>query len=515
EGISGEPDYVNYESINRNLLDKEQVKIDDADYVIDEPLQRRHHDIKRTIDDAEEKQFIQTEIESLSLTIKYDINEYLDKIQDQDYDAHFLWNIKEIFDKKIKEFDDQPKKYNLSIKFKVKMFSHYLLNAVDHFERMQKKYRDKNDLKKLVDRVYKLPTYAIFMGIFTRCKKENIAANILCDSLENAILTSVKELLPQNIYDALKNKDEFNSKLRLIEKVMYDLKIERSFKYYIEYIENTANSLESWVEKYVQNYCSKEKNYQTMLGAEANKIFNNKVESLIMCIDEVLVNSTIKFKEWLKEFNNNAKNIIPLTDTFLNLFGMAEVEVKDIEYFKIEIKKNLRRLQQSYGNILNAWGVQELDSLKEKPYKMISKTLLGCKKQCPFCNVICSWTLDHPGKKHKAERHYPAGIAGFCWPKSKELILDSCNENIASDKYFRCAHTNFKNVKYKEYKSVNNYYRSWIIESDVSYEATAYWNWVFANFSKDFAEHYGLKCSKIPSKWKNLKEEYVENSIKR
>ncbi|CAL4065531.1 unnamed protein product, partial [Meganyctiphanes norvegica] len=272
---------------------------------------------------------------------------------------------------------------------------------------------------------------------------------------------------------------------------MLDLRKEQNFDLYITYIREPQKSLESWVEKYVSDYCMKrDLNSKNIIGKEANEIFRNKVTQLINCVKKTSERNEILIEDWLQQFNTAAEEIISLSETLFNVFDLNEVEVKDIICFKTELVKSLKALITSQEIVLDNWELKEFNGVTKQPHKLICNSILGCMKQCPLCKVICSCTIEHPGKDHTAPRHYPQGLRGTYRKGTKEFELRSCNELMASDGSFRTMATHRKSHKYKEYKSVNDYYASWSIAADTSLEASLYWKWVFAQFSEQFVEYY-------------------------
>ncbi|CAL4205251.1 unnamed protein product, partial [Meganyctiphanes norvegica] len=142
-----------------------------------------------------------------------------------------------------------------------------------------------------------------------------------------------------------------------------------------------------------------------------------------------------------------------------------------------------------------------------------------CMAQCPLCGVICSRTIAHPGEDHTAPSHYIRGLQGGYTSDTKELWLESCNEKVAGNEHFRNTKTDMKIVKYKDYRSVNDSYASWSIVADTSHGHSLYWKWVFAKFTEQLVKYWSnsgnkIKCTKIPSKWKNITEEEVDESIR-
>ncbi|CAL4101843.1 unnamed protein product [Meganyctiphanes norvegica] len=502
-----------------------------------------------------------TEMKSYTFVIMSKIKEYLYSIKSLDFDNNFTWNIHEIFQKMIRNFNEQNQKYNLSIRYQVKVFAHILKNVIPHFQKMHKDHLDKVNPKNTLIEKYKPQVYKVFIGTYNKCQKEIMAANILKDILLPSILDSMKDCLSENItFILMSSNKEFQTKPELTKKVLMDLRKENIFDKYIMYIEHPNKAFKIWIEKYVYDYCMEvDVNGKSMLGKKANEIFKNKLTELIGCVQQTLEhlesnahqlkkcsqqissnsetkitkliecvpqaseNSDLTFQDWINKFKDAAKEIIPLSNTLHNIFDMKAVEVKDINFFGKEFIKGLESLITSQEKILDNWELTELNNVNKQPHMLICDSILGCMKQCPFCKVFCSCTIEHPGKEHTAPRHYPKGLKGIYWDTNKELSLESCNVDVASDRTFQNEATGQRWHKYKEYKSVNDSYASWNIAADTSLEASLYWKWVFAQFSENFVEYYSkiylekygykVKCTKIPSEWKNIKEEDVDESL--
>ncbi|CAL4149071.1 unnamed protein product, partial [Meganyctiphanes norvegica] len=354
------------------------------------------------------------EIEHYTSKIMRDVNIYLKTIKDRDFEYNFLCTIHELFSNRIQKFEEEYPQYKLTIWYQVKVFAHILKYAVPHFQKMHSEYLEKQNPKNILIEKYKPQAYEIFKGTYKQNSKEKTAANILIDFLLKAIYASLNDPLSRNITNILKSAHpEFQSKKDLCKKVMQDLRNEGSFDKYITYIREPQRSLESWVEKYVFDYCKKiDLNGKNILGNEANEIFRNKVTQLIECVKKESGKGKILFEDWLQKFNKAAEEVISHSDTLFNIFDMKEVEVKDIKYFKKELIKSLEDLKTSQKKILDDWKLKELTSVNKQPHMLICDNILGCMKQCPFCKIICSCTIEHPGKDHTAPSHYPTGLMG-------------------------------------------------------------------------------------------------------
>ncbi|CAL4066841.1 unnamed protein product, partial [Meganyctiphanes norvegica] len=495
-------------------------------------------------------------IKNHTLEIMKKIEDYLGSIEHMDFDNNCTWKIHEIFKQMIHNFNEGNQKFNLSVWYKVKVFVHILKNIIPCFIIMHDEYLKKRNPRNILEVKYKHQVHNVFIGTYTKCRKEIIAAGNLRDLLLPAINVSVKDCLPEKIsFNLMLSKKEFHSKPELYRKVLVDLRKVKDFNEYIIFINQPDRAFMRWIEKYVSDYCMEmDANGKSMLGREANETFKNKVTELIACVQQALENSErklpefirhtqtsessdcqltelnecipmrsenleISFQVWISKFKDLAKEIIPLSNTLHNIFDMKAVEVKDVHFFVKEFIKMLNDLKKNQENKLYNMNLEDVKHVDKPPHKLISDLILGCMKYCPFCGVICSSTINHPGKDHTAPRHYPGGIMGCHDRQTKVLSLKSCNELVATIGNFRNEFTNWKSVNYKEYRMVNENYASWSIAADTSLEASLYWKWVFAQFAEQFADFNNtidgvkLKCPQIPSEWKNIKEEDIDESI--
>ncbi|CAL4083866.1 unnamed protein product [Meganyctiphanes norvegica] len=355
---------------------------------------------------------------------------------------------------------------------------------------------------------------------------ETKVSNILKDLLLKAIYTSIKDPVSRNIIDHLKTSHpEFRSKNKLCRNIMLDMRKKGNFDDFLMYIREPHKALKSWVEKYVSDYCmERDSDDKSLIGKKANEMFRNNVLQVIECVKEASESNEITFEDWLQRFNNTAEEIISISDNLFDHFGRKEVQVMDINYFTTELIKSLDDLKISEEKVLDGWELKELKTVTKQPHVLISESLLGCTAVCPFCKIMCSQQTDiHPGTDHTAPSHFPGAIWGVYDPNTKELDLPTCNEVVASDDTFRNRATEMMPVKYKDYRSMEAY-ASWSIAADTSLEANLYWKWVVANFtqqivqywSKDYLEDrgYEVKCTNIPSEWKNMTEEEADESIR-
>ncbi|CAL4127175.1 unnamed protein product, partial [Meganyctiphanes norvegica] len=451
-------------------------------------------------------------LDIMKKAVKY-LNEIKEKLC-QDYDKDFILHICKLVEDEFKIFNGGKKTIKLNKSYQIKVTIQTLTYAIPFFEKLHSQYIKKNDPKNILIDNYKSQVRNIFMGTYTQCKNET-AANMLGDTLSNAILSSLKRDLTQTIADSFSLHNKFPSKLSLYAKVMEDLFEKKDFGMYIRFINDTNTAMESWIEMYVLDYCMEtEERGKNRLEKQANEILEAKVEALTKCVNKMSkTTKNISFQVWLQNFFKCAQEIVPFSETVFNIFYMKEVEVTNFIEFEKKLIENLEKVKKNLASIFRTGNLEALNSLDEKPHISIAKNILGCTKRCPLCYVICIKASDHPGE-HSAPYHYPLGVAGVHDEKTKELVLETCNVLSVGELNFRNYDTHHKWHKYKDYRSVVEYYKSWNIVPVSSLQASLYWKWVFSQFSKEFAKYHVSSCSKIPLQWKIIMEEDVKNSIK-
>ena len=154
--------------------------------------------------------------------------------------------------------------------------------------------------------------------------------------------------------------------------------------------------------------------------------------------------------------------------------------------------------------------VSTMDQWERKPYDIIFNTLAGCTEQCPFCKEQCDLTNDGHARtneggtlvtKHSVAMHRPECLGGYRWVSSGEMSLDICTSLVGSDGSFKNRDTN---NEFREYKKYQELYPTWVIPDDKSIEASSYWKWLVAHYTKEVAKLFAMKEAEIFQEWKDL-----------
>ncbi|KAJ8340116.1 hypothetical protein SKAU_G00347490 [Synaphobranchus kaupii] len=212
------------------------------------------------------------------------------------------------------------------------------------------------------------------------------------------------------------------------------------------------------------------------------------------------------FGEWLKNIWAAVKkeNFIFSFKNSLVAEAYSQLSLQHCDW-EWELKEFL---EKTIEDEIGTWDVEKSIT---KPTEELIKSLLNCKKQCPFCGVPCEQAgLNH--SNHFSEYHMPDGLSGYANCVSEKLSTDICTISVTSGETFKNEDTDYKSVQYKNYKSVNDFYKSWQIQPDCSYKASSYWKSVFYRFNRDFAQKYGYEPADIPNGW-NISKEQVRKDL--
>ncbi|KAJ8340117.1 hypothetical protein SKAU_G00347500 [Synaphobranchus kaupii] len=212
------------------------------------------------------------------------------------------------------------------------------------------------------------------------------------------------------------------------------------------------------------------------------------------------------YKAFVKKMDREL--VIP-TDNLDLIAFQIDGNIKD---FADVILIGVNDLEKTIEEEISKWDVEKsITELPTKPTEELIKSLLNCKKQCPLCGVPCEQAgLYH--SSHFSEYHIPKGLCAYYNLASRKLCTDICTISVTSGGTFKNVHTDYKSVAYKNYKSVNDFYKSWEIQSDSSYKASSYWKSVFYRFNGDFAQKYAAKPADIPDGW-NISNEQVRKDL--
>lgn len=157
---------------------------------------------------------------------------------------------------------------------------------------------------------------------------------------------------------------------------------------------------------------------------------------------------------------------------------------------------------------------QQLE-IKDQVISDVNNHLFQCLETCPLCHGPCNET--HPGgvgpdSPHKSRCHRPKGFAGYVVEGPDTFSTTFCNEDVKTDRRFRNAATDMEYVYYKDYRTVNDYYKSWNIEG-VASDDSLYWKYITYQVTKHLNRFFPEAKQPKISAWEGISKSEAIKTI--
>ena len=375
------------------------------------------------------------------------------------------------------------------------------------FEQMENNYYSEHDIRLDLEKNLKPDLEHYFLNMCKNVKKEYSAASSFVNVLRKVIISEMNQSMGIAVANEIINTNGFLSKGQFHAKVLIELGEKNLFSNYINYLRNPVKFLKEKLEESIEAYSTVNSSVISLLEKQIEKI---KIE-----VFSAIFNANKKVREdkqgiygWIAEFVENCSTLAITKD----MFFLATID-KDLKEFHVFENQVNERLNQAFKQVL-AQGVNKsvVKEWNPKPFDKLVKLMFGCDEYCPFCRALCDKTMKHENE-HSTRIHRPEGIAGYRNEESKILVVDICTTLVASDESFRNVHTPNKWHPYKDYRTVDDNYKSWSIPPDSSFEASIYWKWFMATFANELAEHYDAEKPDIPSAWENISFEEAKKYL--
>ena len=379
------------------------------------------------------------------------------------------------------------------------------------FDEMDERFFEERDIRSKLEKNLRSRLETYFVNLCNKMEKEVLAATEFVDVLQSHIESELNSRMAYAVITELLKKSTYQSKAAFHASILIQLGEEGKFESYIPYLENPVKFFKNKLVESIEDYCLKQEPVSiTVLLENETKKMKEKVFEAISMANELTKSANEKLTFWIRRFAENCSTL-PITQ---GMFAVAAIDedLKDLDVFEAKVRANVEEFLES----LIKRGVDEASFRKwdPAPHDILFTALFGCTSLCPFCKGLCDYTVQEHMGSHSTKMHRPNGIAGCRHTNTQTLSTETCTAKVTGELKFSNSDTSFKLHPYKDYRSVNSYYRSWAIP--ICEECT-YWQWFMATFSKELAEHYKAEEPDIPSTWKKrtlkeareqLREEY-------
>ncbi|XP_055486364.1 LOW QUALITY PROTEIN: interferon-induced very large GTPase 1-like [Leucoraja erinacea] len=420
---------------------------------------------------------------------------------DMDYDNRYCIDLLNIIQEKINNISHPN--FTMSEEFRAEVKLHLCGYAVPRFQEMHMRFIQKHDPRQRLENM-KGQYYDLFIDIYSeqdenQRQAERFAQSCFLPALIDATLKS----LSVNIVDDMKQNDpesKYSLRNNFTVALLVHLKQSDTFDDYHRYITDLENFAKDWLHHQVIEHCKTQRDGESTFTRLAKGILTQitgKAKEIVE--DAVMQNFAGNAQSFLDMFVEKLKDRIsmPKDEMKLVLFH-SDVDGKK---WAEAVLPSIEEVEQRLLSEVTGWDVQaKIEELSIKPRDELFKGLFNCTKKCPFCGVFCdSETPVH--SQHSCKQHRPGGLSCYRFIESERLVTDVCTASVAGNGLFKNNDTNGEYKPYKDYQTVNDYYKSWIIQREISAQAASYWKKVFYTFNKQFAEKYKAKPAKIDEAW--------------
>ena len=401
------------------------------------------------------------------------------------------------------ESQDVPRSFSFKHESKAETLLYIFGRCYHIFEKMEDEYCREHDIQLDLETNLKPDLKTYFLNKCNKIEKEVSAASLFVEGLKKPIQLELNQSMGTAVANELLKRCEYQSKGRFHATVLIELGEKNKFSSYVDYLRNPVEFLKHQLQESIKTYCTavRETNSSviSLLEKEIKKI-EVVLFSAIENVNEQVGKEYTGINGWIEEFVKNCTKLVLTRD----IFSVATIDegLKDFDVFENEVKKNLIGVLQQFLD----QGVNEsvLRQWNPTPFDKIVDLIFGCDKYCVFCGALCDQTMkDHPSQ-HSTKIHRPIGITGYHNSYSKILVKEICTTRVAGEMKFQNVDTSKKYHPYKDYQTVNDYYKSWSIPPETAFEASLYWKWFMATYSNELSKHYKTEKADIPSAWKDI-----------
>ncbi len=373
--------------------------------------------------------------------------------------------------------------------------------AISEFTKIDKSFEERNNLMAYLENNVREPLFTKFKNQYQQTEAEEYIAEYLCAHLKRPIKEQVELKLGPKIADSMRaSLPYFTHKKALKVKILTDLYLNQNFDKYMEYLKDVSCSIKSHTIEYTLAYCAAiipNTNLTRLQNAGRDEVIE-LIQKIINIISE---NSSSSITEWIQKFSDDKcirseLGATIVTETLLEDFSTSQEF--NLDDFKTRMKHVIDKIKLSLLDHFCHITTKSIN-LKEKPYELLKKNLIGCTEQCPFCGEQCEQIEHDESHDHRAEIHRIDCLIGWRYSNSRKMALDTCPALIETDLTFRMPDGEYH--PYKQYKTVH---KRWLIVPDVTSGSSLYWKWFISKFKEKLAIEYAAEPPEVPPEWKSI-----------
>ncbi|KAK9978849.1 hypothetical protein ABG768_020587 [Culter alburnus] len=344
--------------------------------------------------------------------------------------------------------------------------------------------------------------YSIFQKYCHGSTSAVILGEIICQKLKEPIEQSVCKKTARHLAEEMRsNCESLNGNRSNLEKhILKTLAEEEDFDKYMNYIHNPRDHYKSFIRDEVSRYISDKFSVSVLPKMKEN------IELLQQKIMKAAHESTEHVQEnrgdvglWLKSFTEKISDVLIFSEKHLS--GVNHDDVDDFNLLEDVMRQELPAIMSEISCRFSTRTFPVKLDCKFRPDELLIDLFCQCCwVQCPFCEAICTNTIENHDEDHSVAFHRVTGINGTSYSSTQNLCTDICTCIVASDWCFNILDGSFK---YRDYRRAGGVYAKWCITPDLS--ELSYWKWFVCRFQKDLEKHYNKTfegSGEIPYQWR-------------
>ncbi|XP_036420939.1 interferon-induced very large GTPase 1-like [Colossoma macropomum] len=410
---------------------------------------------------------------------------------------------------KVEAYECRTSGFILKKEFTVDLCLYVCSFAAKQFAELHKEFKEAYDVRLYLEK--QRPQYFnIFKNYCNGATSTAVFGQLIVDTLEPSILQAAYDQTAIDLSEKMKRDvPAFNGNRSNLEKhILTSLAEEESFENYIQYIQKPREYFKYFIKKIVKGYVLNENCQVVLETIKSNIISKGK------CVVDAVNEATEKIKSsngdvsmWLQHLSRKLQDELQFKEKSCS----EQKEITDLDFLREVVIKGLNNIIPKLSNSFQDISDLKWEMFRKKPDDILIEHLCRCCwAQCPFCNAICTNTMeDHTGD-HSVRFHRNCGTNGWSYILKNELGIEFCTTLVLSDLHFRA---NDKVLYFKDYRTAGGEYARWNISPDNS--EMPYWKWFVCRFQEDLEKHYKKKFighGEIPSEWRDcFKDKAIES----
>ncbi|XP_067284840.1 interferon-induced very large GTPase 1-like [Pseudorasbora parva] len=418
------------------------------------------------------------------------------------YSLSYMQLLKDYIKMKVTEHQEGSMKYKFKNEFLMDLIYSICKRANKMITDQHMMFREANSPIKYVEKK-KAEYYSIFKKYCHRATSAAIFGEIICQKLKEPIEQSVYKKTARDLADEMRsNCESLNGNRSNLEKhILKRLAEEEDFEKYMKYIHDPRFHFMSFIRDEVSRYITDKFTVSVLPKMQEN---NQHLQQKIM---NAANESTKHVQEnsgdaglWLKSFTQQLSDVLIFSEK--DLSGVKHSDVDDFSLLEDVIRQELPDIMSDISSRFNTNTFTVNLDYKFRPDEiLIDHFCQCCWVQCPFCQAICTNTIENHDGDHSVSCHRVTGLNGWFYRGTTNLSISMCTSAVASDRYFYPSHSGDV-LPWRYYRKAGGVYADWNIDSNHS--ELPYWKWFVCRFQKDLEKHYKKTFKgqgKIPAEW--------------